>query len=91
MENLKANGVKKAKQVDPIKNKEDLKKFATYLKASNLRNYTIVVVGMNVLLRAGDLLELKWSDVLEEDMTFKRIIWITEEKTNKQKESPLQS
>ena len=55
------------------------------MKATNLRNYTIVVVGMNVLLRAGDLLELKWSDVLEEDMTFKRIIWITEEKTNKQR------
>jgi len=85
MENLKTNGVKKAKQVEPIKNKEDLKKFVTYLKATNLRNYTIVVVGMNVLLRAGDLLELKWSDVLEEDMTFKHIIWITEEKTNKQR------
>jgi integrase len=85
MENLKTNGVKKAKQVEPIKNKKDLKKLVTYLKATNLRNYTIVVVGMNVLLRAGDLLELKWSDVLEEDMTFKRKIWITEEKTNKQR------
>ena len=85
MENLKINGVKKAKQVEPIKNKKDLKKLVTYLKATNLRNYTIVVVGMNVLLRAGDLLELKWSDVLEEDMTFKRKIWITEEKTNKQR------
>lgn len=85
MENLKTNGVKKAKQVEPIKNKKDLKKLVTYLKATNLRNYTIVIVGMNVLLRAGDLLELKWSDVLEEDMTFKRIIWITEEKTNKQR------
>ena len=86
MEILKTNGVKKAKQVEPIKNKKDLMKLVTYLKATNLRNYTIVVVGMNVLLRAGDLLELKWSDVLEEDMTFKRKIWITEEKTNKQKE-----
>lgn len=85
MENLKTNGVKKAKQVEPIKNKKDLKKLVTYLKATNLRNYTIAVVGMNVLLRAGDLLELKWSDVLEEDMTFKRKIWITEEKTNKQR------
>ena len=83
MENLKTNGVKKAKQVEPIKDKKDLKKLVTYLKATNLRNYTIVIVGMNILLRAGDLLELKWSDVLEEDMTFKRIIWITEEKTNK--------
>ena len=86
MERLKTNGVKKAKQVEPIKNKKDLMKLITYLKATSLRNYTIVVVGMNVLLRAGDLLELKWSDVLEEDMTYKRKIWITEEKTNKQRE-----
>lgn len=85
MEDLKINGVKKAKQVEPIKNKKDLKKLVTYLKGANLRNYTIFVVGMNVLLRAGDLLELKWSDVLEEDRTFKRKIWITEEKTNKQR------
>ncbi len=85
MENLKTNGVKKAKQAEPIKNKEDLKKLVTYLKATNLRNYTIVVVGMNVLLRAGDLLELKWSDVLEEDMTFKHKVWVIEEKTNKQR------
>ena len=58
-ENLKTNGVKKAKQVEPIKNKKDLMKLVTYLKATSLRNYTIVVVGMNVLLRAGDLLELR--------------------------------
>ena len=86
MEILKTNGVKKAKRVDPIKNKKDLMKLVTYFKATNLRNYTIVVVGMNVLLRAGDLLELKWSDVLEEDMTFKRKIWIKKKKQiNKRK------
>ncbi|MED3789992.1 tyrosine-type recombinase/integrase [Peribacillus frigoritolerans] len=86
MANLKTNGVKKAEQVEPIKNKKDLKKLVTYLKATNLRNYAIVVVGMNVLLRAGDLLELKWIDVIEDEMTFKRKIWITEEKTSKQRE-----
>jgi integrase len=85
MVHLKTNGVKKAEKADPIKNKEDLQKLVTYLKATNLRNYTIVVVGVNVLLRAGDLLDLKWQDVLDEDMTFKRKIWITEEKSNKQR------
>ena len=70
MEDLKANGVKKAKQAEPIKSKKDLKKLFTYLKETNLRNYTIVVLGMNVLLRAGDLLELKWRDVLESDHDF---------------------
>ena len=33
MEDLKTNGVKKAKQVEPIKNKKDLMKLVTYLKA----------------------------------------------------------
>ncbi|MGG1370006.1 tyrosine-type recombinase/integrase [Priestia megaterium] len=86
MANFKTNGVKKAEEVQPIKKKKDVKKLVTYLKATNLRNYAIVVVGMNVLLRAGDLLSLKWNDVLEEDKTFKRKTWITEEKTDKPRE-----
>lgn len=83
MANLKKNGVRKAEQVDPIKNKKDVKKLITYLKASNIRNYAIVVVGINVLLRAGDLLNLKWSDVLDEDGSFKDYFYITEDKTDK--------
>lgn len=86
MANFKTNGVKKAEEVQPIKKKKDVKKLVTYLKATNLRNYAIVVVGMNVLLRAGDLLSLKWNDVLEEDKSFKRKTWITEEKTDKPRE-----
>ncbi|MGG0278123.1 tyrosine-type recombinase/integrase [Bacillus rhizoplanae] len=86
MTNLKSNGVKKAEEVQPIKNKRDIKKLTTYLKATNVRNYAIVVVGMNVLLRAGDLLSLRWNDVLEDENTFKRRIWITEEKTEKTRE-----
>lgn len=91
MANFKTNGVKKAEEVQPIKKKKDVKKLVTYLKATNLRNYAIVVVGMNVLLRAGDLLSLKWNDVLEEDMSFKRKTWVTEEKTDKTREVRLNS
>lgn len=86
MANLKSNGVKKAEEVQPIKSKRDIKKLTAHLKTTNIRNYAIVVIGMNVLLRAGDLLSLRWNDVLEDDGTFKRRTWITEEKTDKTRE-----
>ncbi|RUL50920.1 tyrosine-type recombinase/integrase [Lysinibacillus antri] len=86
MANLKANGVKKAAPVSPIKRPKDLKKIYSYLKGENLRNFTVFVVGVNVLLRAGDLLSLKWSDVLDEDQDIKKKIMMTEEKTDKRRE-----
>ncbi len=87
MANVKKNGVKKAEEVQPIKKEKDLDKIYVYLKENNLRNFAIFVVGVNVLLRAGDLLSLKWSDVLDkDDMTFTKKIWITEDKTDKRRE-----
>jgi integrase len=86
MANLKSNGVKKAEEVQPIKKQKDLKKIYAYLKETNLRNFAIFVVGVNVLLRAGDLLSLKWNDVLDTDGTFKKKVWITEDKTDKVRE-----
>ncbi len=87
MSNLKKNGVKKAEEVQPIKRSKDLKKIYVYLKETNVRNFAIFVVGVNVLLRAGDLLSLRWSDVLEEDEeTFKNKVVITEDKTDKARE-----
>lgn len=84
MANVKSNGVKKAEEVQPIKKTKDLKKIYAYLKETNVRNFAIFVVGVNVLLRAGDLLSLKWCDVLENDQkTFKKTVWITEDKTDK--------
>lgn len=91
MANVKSNGIKKASEVQPIKNKKDVKKLITYLKANNVRNYAIILMGMNTLLRAGDLLSLKWNDVLEDDNTFKSVTWITEEKTGKPRKVNLNS
>lgn len=72
------------KGVDPFKNKKDIEKMKQYLKGKdNLRDYTIFVVGINVGLRAGDLLSLKWADVLNENGTIKDNLLITEEKTSK--------
>ena len=78
------------KGVEPFKNKKDIEKMKQYLKGKdNLRDYTIFVVGINVGLRAGDLLGLKWADVLNENGTIKDNLLITEEKTSKTKELTL--
>lgn len=80
----------KPREVDPFKNKKDIEKMKQYLKGKdNLRDYTIFVVGINVGLRAGDLLSLKWADVLNENGTIKDNLLITEEKTGKTKELTL--
>ena len=80
----------KPREVEPFKNKKEIEKMKQYLKGKdNLRDYTIFVVGINVGLRAGDLLSLKWADVLNGNGTIKDNLLITEEKTGKTKELTL--
>ncbi|MEK5216698.1 hypothetical protein [Psychrobacillus sp. FSL H8-0487] len=54
MVNLKSNNIPKAEAVEPIKNKKDVKKLVEFLHVTSIRNYAIVVMGFNSLLRAGD-------------------------------------
>jgi len=77
------------REVEPFKNIKDIEKIKQYLKGKdNKRDYTIFVVGINVGLRAGDLLSLKWHDVLKGDR-IKPSIHVVEEKTGKGKEIEL--
>ena len=74
--------------VDPIKDKADIELFKQYfLKTGNLRNYMLFVVGINVGLRAGDLLSLKVGDVVnqvgERNYECKLQVRLKEQKTNK--------
>lgn len=81
------NGI--PKEVEPFKNIKDIQKIKQYLRGKeNRRDYTIFVVGINVGLRAGDLLSLKWADVIENN-EIKNNISINEEKTNKRKDVEL--
>ena len=73
-----SRGILKAQEVEPFKNLNDIQKLKSYFKIHNLRDYTIFVVGINVGLRAGDLLSLKVSDVRDKDVAY-----IMEEKTRK--------
>lgn len=78
-----SRGIKKAEEVDPIKNVKDVQRVKQYLMGKeNKRDYLLFVMGINVGLRAGDLLSLRIGDVLE-DGKIKDGVTIKEEKTNK--------
>lgn len=71
------------KEVEPIKNTRDINKIKQYLYGKeNKRDYCIFVVGINVGLRAGDLLSLKINDVTDGSTIFDTVI-IKEQKTGK--------
>lgn len=72
---------------EPIRDKKQLKALGEYfLKRGQLRNYTMVVLGVCTVLRISDLLRLKWSDVYDmERQTFRAHVTIKEQKTGKTK------
>lgn len=53
--------------VDPIKDKEDVKRLLDYLKHKNQRDYLLALFGFQTGLRITDILNLKVKDVLNKD------------------------
>lgn len=83
MTNLKSNGKPKAEEVEPIRNKKDIEKIKQFLAGKeNKRDYMLFVVGINVGLRAGDLLSLRIKDITS-NKKIKDSVTIQEEKTDK--------
>jgi integrase len=83
---LTSRGIKKAQEVEPIKNLKDIAKVKQYLLGKdNKRDYMLFVVGINVGLRAGDLLSLKIKDVMT-GSDINDVVRIQEEKTGKIRE-----
>ena len=72
---------------EPIRDKKQLKALANYfLERGQLRNHVLIVVGTCTALRISDLLQLKWSDVYDEERKAFRIhVTLTEKKTRKSK------
>ncbi len=57
----------KAQEVEPIKSIKNINRVKRYfLSKEEYRNYTLFVLGINIGLRAGDLLSLKMGNVFEE-------------------------
>ncbi len=70
-------------EVEPIKATKDINKIKQYLYGkNNKRDYCIFVVGINVGLRAGDLLSLKIGDVTDGTRIFDEVT-LKEQKTGK--------
>ena len=69
----------------PIRRLEDVQKLKDYfLKKNEIRNYTMVTLGLNTALRISDILNLKWSDVYNfEQCMYRHHVSILEKKTQK--------
>lgn len=70
----------------PIKDPEDLERFKGYYRdvRPNLRNYTLLTMGLNTALRVSDLLSLQWRQVYDfVRSSFRSHIILVEQKTGK--------
>ena len=73
----------------PIRKEDELYSFRMYYadEKPNVRNYTLIVLGLNTALRIGDLLSLKWSSVYNfQFQSFYDHILIHEQKSWKTKQ-----
>ena len=71
----------------PIRDLTELEKFKNYYLEiqPNIRNYTLIITGINTALRISDILSLKWGDIYNfQTKKFHRYIHITEKKTGKE-------
>jgi len=70
--------------VEPIRSRMELARVKGYLaKTGNQRDRALFICGINFGLRGGDLLSLKWKDVLTSTCHIRGVIKVTEEKTGK--------
>lgn len=71
----------------PIRDKEDLKKFMDYYKTEEQapRNYALITFGLYTALRISDILSLRWENIYDfEKQRFREHLFIQEQKTGKQ-------
>jgi integrase len=74
--------------VEPIRDRKDIGAVRNHL-SKNQRDRTLFVCGINFGLRGGDLLGLKWKDVLNPKGKIKDVIEVIEQKTDKLRRIPL--
>ena len=80
--NMNDSECEREHDAEPIKDIETIHAITNYfLSQNNLRNYTLFVVGINVGLRISDLLNLRFSNIINPDGSYKHEIVIIEEKT----------
>lgn len=72
-------------KTDPIRTSDDITRFKQYfLEKGQIRNFTMITLGLNTSLRIGDLLGLTWEDVYDfKKRQYRGHISLTEQKTGK--------
>lgn len=67
---------------EPIKNVDDINRISRFLiENKRFRDNMLFIVGINFGLRVSDLLQLRFSDLINPDLTFKSTFPILEKKT----------
>ena len=67
---------------EPIKDVDDIYRISTYLIANErYRDNMLFIVGINFGLRVSDLLQLRFSNLINDDLTFKTTFPVLEKKT----------
>lgn len=70
------------KSAEPLKDIKDVEKIRNYfLDKKQYRNHMLFVLGINLGLRVGDLLNLKFGHLINADGSYKKWIVLIEEKT----------
>jgi integrase len=74
-------------RVEPIRSVKKINDLKKYLLGSgNIRNYALIVLGLNSALRISDILNLTWGDVFDfKENEFKTHVYVKEKKTGKNK------
>ncbi len=88
--NYNKNG--ESQEVYPFKDERDIYKIQDYILTTGYndtkyRDYMLFNVGINVGLRCGDLVKLKWEDILDDNGNIKDMIIVLEEKTKYSKKT----
>lgn len=76
--------IKAEHSAEPLKNVSDIKRIRDYfLSKGQYRNHMLFVMGINVGLRISDLLNLKFSHIIDVNGEYRDWIVLTEKKTGK--------
>ncbi len=76
-------------RTDPMRKASDVMKLKLYFmqkgqQSGKMRNYALIVIGLNTALRCSDILSLVWNDVYDFEMKrFRSHITLIEKKTKK--------
>lgn len=74
---------------EPIKSIEDINRISAYLiESERFRDNMLFILGINFGLRVSDLIQLRFSQLIDEDFTFRTTFPILEKKTRNTRKTP---